>query len=120
MAQWIGKLGFELEPLAEYALICIKQGGSLPMRPRCQLWRRDRARPRRAPLPLVQLTEFDDEIRQSDHAILALANTDEMARRLMTVPGIGPITASALAASIQDISAFSAPRIRRLLGVPPR
>ena len=28
----------------------------------------------------------------------------------MTVPGIGPVTASALAASIQDISAFSGPR----------
>lgn len=65
---------------------------------------------RSALLPLVrQLSELDAEIRQSDQAILALAKTDEMARRLMTVPGIGPITASALAASIQDISTFSGP-----------
>jgi len=28
----------------------------------------------------------------------------------MSVPGIGPVTASALAASVQDISAFSGPR----------
>ncbi|MES0200308.1 transposase [Mesorhizobium sp. M0011] len=66
---------------------------------------------RSALLPLVrQLSGLDAEIRQSDQAILALAKTDEMARRLMTVPGIGPITASALAASIQDISTFSGSR----------
>ncbi|MER9293615.1 transposase [Mesorhizobium sp. M0510] len=66
---------------------------------------------RSALLPLVrQLSGLDAEIRQSDQAILALAKTDEMARRLMTVPGICPITASALAASIQEISTFSGSR----------
>ena len=64
---------------------------------------------RSALLPLVRrLNELDHEIRQSDQAIQALAKADERARRLMTVPGIGPITASALAASIQDISASPA------------
>lgn len=57
-----------------------------------------------------RLNELDHEIGQSDQAILALARADETARRLMSVPGIGPVTASALAASIQDISAFSGPR----------
>jgi transposase len=33
-----------------------------------------------------------------------------MARWLMTIPGLGPVTASAMAASVQDISAFSGPR----------
>lgn len=77
---------------------------------------------RSALLPLVrQLKELDDEIRRSDQAILALAKTDEMACRLMTVPGIGPITASALGASIQDISAFSGPReFAAFLGLTPR
>lgn len=41
---------------------------------------------------------------------MALAKADETARRLMTVPGIGPVTAFALVASVQDISAFSGPR----------
>lgn len=45
MAQWMGKVGFELEPLADYALAS-RASASLPMRPRCQRWRRDRARPR--------------------------------------------------------------------------
>ncbi|MER8509969.1 IS110 family transposase [Mesorhizobium sp. M0894] len=73
-------------------------------------------------LPLVhQLTELDDEIRQSDQAIMALAKADETARRLMTVPGTGPVTASALVASVQDISAFSGPReFAAFLGLTPR
>lgn len=66
---------------------------------------------RSALLPVVRrLNELDHEIGQSDQAILALARADDTARRLMSVPGIGPVTPSALAASIQDISAFSGPR----------
>ena len=77
---------------------------------------------RSALLPLVrQLTELDDEIGQSDQAIMALAKADETARRLMTVPGIGPVTASALVASVQDISVFSGPReFAAFLGLTPR
>ena len=77
---------------------------------------------RAALLPLVRrLNELDQEIAQSDQAILALAKADETARRLMTVPGIGPVTASALAASIQDISAFSGPcEFAAFLGLTPR
>jgi len=35
---------------------------------------------------------------------------DETARRLMSIPGFGPITASAMAATIQDTSGFAGPR----------
>lgn len=52
-------------------------------------------------LPVVRrLNELDHEVEQSDRAMLALAKADEKARRLMSVPGIGPVTASALAASV--------------------
>lgn len=73
-------------------------------------------------LPVVRrLKELDHEIGQSDQAILALARADETARRLMSVPGLGPVTASALAASIQDISTFSGPReFAAFLGLTPR
>lgn len=68
-----------------------------------------------------RLNELDHEIGQSDQAILALARADNTARRLMTIPGIGPVTASALAASIHDISAFSGPReFAAFLGLTPR
>jgi transposase len=46
-----------------------------------------------------------------------MARDDEMARRLMTIPGLGPVTAL----SVQDISAFSGPReFAAFLGLTPR
>lgn len=77
---------------------------------------------RSALMPVVRrLNELDNEIRQSDQAIMALAKADETARRLMTIPGIGPFTASALVASIQDICAFSGTReFTAFLGLTPR
>lgn len=52
----------------------------------------------------------DEEIAQSDQDIQELRKPDPTARRLMSIPGIGPITASAVAASPPDVSAFSGPR----------
>jgi transposase len=66
---------------------------------------------REALAPIVrQLQSLSDEIAVSDRAILELAKVDRTARRLMSIPGIGPITASAIAASAQDVGAFSSPR----------
>jgi transposase len=72
--------------------------------------------------PIIrQLETLNDEIAVIDRAILELATTDRTARRLMSVPGIGPITASAIAASVQDIGAFSGPReFAAFLGLAPR
>jgi transposase len=50
-----------------------------------------------------------------------MARDDEMARRLMAIPCLGPVTASAMAASVQDVSAFSGPReFAAFLGLTPR
>lgn len=44
---------------------------------------------RSALFPVVRrLNELDNEIRQSDQAIMALVKADETARRLMSIPGI--------------------------------
>jgi transposase len=60
---------------------------------------------RAALAPLVrQLHALDQEIARSDRTIAAMARGDERARRLMTIPGLGPVTASAMAASVQDVS----------------
>jgi transposase len=54
--------------------------------------------------PIIrELQALNDEIAVSDRAIIELVKTDANARRLMSVPGIGPITASAIAASVQDV-----------------
>ena len=81
---------------------------------------------RAALAPLVrQLHALDQEIARSDRTIATMTRGDEMARRLMTIPvtipGLGPVTASAIAASVQDVSAFSGPReFAAFLGLTPR
>jgi transposase len=53
--------------------------------------------------------------------IVAHARHDETARRLATIPGIGPITASLIAATVGDISMFKTARhFAAWLGLVPR
>ncbi|RBJ66828.1 hypothetical protein C3L29_039195, partial [Pseudomonas sp. MWU12-2534b] len=46
------------------------------------------------------------EIEALDREIAAQAKQDDVARRLMTVPGIGPITASQLAADVGNAKGY--------------
>ena len=73
-------------------------------------------------LPLVaQIGHLDAAIKAIDADIAAQARADPVASRLMTIPGIGPVTASALVATIEDPSSFSGPReFAALLGLVPR
>jgi error-prone DNA polymerase len=53
--------------------------------------------------------------------IVAHARQDDTARRLATIPGVGPITASLIAATVGDIGAFeSARHFAAWLGLVPR
>jgi Transposase IS116/IS110/IS902 family len=73
-----------------------------------------------APL-LVQLRNLDEAIARLDRTIAKLAQKDETARRLMSIPGFGPVTASAMAATIQDTSSFAGPReFAAFLGLTPK
>jgi transposase len=72
-----------------------------------------------APL-VLQLRNLDEAIARCDRAIAKMAQKDETARRLMSIPGFGPITASAMAASVQDASSFAGPReFSAFLGLTP-
>jgi transposase len=73
-------------------------------------------------LPLVeQVTHLDEAIKVIDADIAASAKADPISSRLMTIPGIGPVTASALAATIEDPASFSGPReFAAFLGLVPR
>jgi transposase len=77
---------------------------------------------RRALAPLVrQIDAIDEEIAAIDEEIEALVKADETARRLMTIPGVGPVTASAIVATVRDTSAFSGGReFAAFLGLTPR
>src|SRR5271165_5675047 len=73
-----------------------------------------------APL-VVQLRNLDEAIARLDRTIAKMAQKDETARRLMSIPGFGPITASAMAATIQDASGFAGPReFAAFLGLTPK
>ena len=70
---------------------------------------------------VVQLRRLDEAVDRLDKTIAKAAQANATARRLMTIPGVGPITASAIAASVPDISGFSGPReFAAFLGLTPR
>jgi len=73
-------------------------------------------------MPLLkQIDALDEAIEAIDKELEAQAKGDEKARRLMTVPGIGPVTATAIAATMRDIEAFASAReFAAFLGLTPR
>ncbi len=77
---------------------------------------------RRALLPLTeQLRELYRQIERLDHEIIQWHRTSELSRRLETIPGVGPVTASALSATITDASLFKSGRqMAAWLGLVPR
>ena len=77
----------------------------------------------REPLNLLagQFRDTKGRIDAITARIRAAAETDEAARRLQTMPGIGPITASVLAATLPDVSAFRTARdLSAWLGLTPK
>lgn len=66
------------------------------------------------------LAELDERITNLDHEIARRAREDETARRLMTIPGIGPITATALTALAPAAETFAKGRdFAAWLGLTP-
>jgi transposase len=70
---------------------------------------------------LVQtLRALDEQMAELDREIARRARKDETARRLMTIPGIGPVTAAALAALAPDPQTFRCGRdFSAWLGLTP-
>lgn len=67
------------------------------------------------------LDELDVRIGQLDKEIARRAREDEVARRLMTIPGIGPIAATAIAALAPAMETFRCGRdFAAWLGLAPR
>ena len=68
-----------------------------------------------------QCDRLADGIQAIEAQIVAHARPDESARRLATIPGIGPITASLIVATVVDFSVFkSARHFAAWLGLVPR
>jgi transposase len=70
---------------------------------------------------LDQLRLLDKQVSEIEAQIKAWHREDEMSRKLEKVPGIGPITASALAATVGDAKNFESGRqMAAWLGLVPR
>jgi transposase len=67
------------------------------------------------------MAALDERIAAFDAEFVALAREDAAARRLMTIPGIGTINATALAAAVGDARSFGRGRdMAAWLGLTPR
>ena len=77
---------------------------------------------REALLDLIrQIEAADDGVRRLETRLVRRCRTDERARRLATIPGVGAITAAALQATAVDPAAFrSARHFAAWLGLTPR
>lgn len=77
---------------------------------------------RAALTPLIgQIQQLDTEVKALDKQILVWHRNHEASLRLATIPGIGPLTASAIVASVGDISQFRSGReFAAFLGLVPR
>ncbi len=72
-------------------------------------------------LIIEQLEEAHVRITEVEQEILAWHRTNELSQRLETIPGVGIITASALAATITDPSSFRSGRhLAAWIGLVPR
>jgi transposase len=72
--------------------------------------------------PLRSVIEvLDDELAEADAQFETLVASDSMVRRLTTLPGIGPITASAFVAALDVVSRFErAGQVTSYLGLVPQ
>ena len=68
-----------------------------------------------------QIEAVAEEVKRAETEIVTWCRADAASRRLLTIPGIGPITASAIAAAVPDPSLFRSGRqFAAWLGLTPR
>jgi transposase len=68
-----------------------------------------------------QWRTLDAGIKALEQQIVQLVRGDEAARRIMAIPGVGPITASAILAAVPDMKQFRSGRgFAAWLGLTPR
>jgi transposase len=73
-----------------------------------------------APL-LAVMRQVNQQLAYSDERIAAVARTDERVARLQSVPSVGPVTAAAFVAALDDAGRFAhAHQVEAYLGLVPR
>lgn len=93
---------------------------SLPERLRTHAQASHRELPEHIERQLTMLTQVTEQVKAANRQARKLATQHPVCRRLMTVPGVGPITSLRFVAAIDDPSRFStAHRVQSYLGLTP-
>ena len=69
----------------------------------------------------AQIDALDQAIAAIDDKLIETVKADEKARRLMTIPGVGPVIATAIVATVGEVASFASGReFAAFLGLTPR
>jgi transposase len=70
---------------------------------------------------LIMLKSLNEQIKLADEKLAEIVKDDEVVKRLTTVPGVGPVTATTYAATLDGAARFQdAKQVRSYLGLVPR
>lgn len=93
---------------------------TLPTRVRAQAEASGQALPPHLDATLTVIDALNQQLRALDEQLRSLAKAHPICQRLMTVPGIGPVTAVSFVAAIDDVTRFArAHRVASYLGLTP-
>jgi len=100
----------------------LKRGSpeTLPTRMREKLLGTECGIPNHLERILVSVEALNEQVAKADEEVARLANENEVCRRLMTVPGVGPVTSARYVAAIDDVKRFEeAHDVESYLGLTP-
>jgi transposase len=103
-------------------LVTLSRGApeSFPKRVRERLLKSSEGIPEHLEWLLRSIEALNEQIRLADAQLEALAKQDETCRRLMSVPGVGPVTAMRFVSTVDDVTRFkSASKLESYLGLTP-
>lgn len=70
---------------------------------------------------LIMLKSLNEQIKLADEKLVEIVKDDEVVKRLTSVPGVGPVTATTYAATLDGAARFEdAKQVRSYLGLVPR
>jgi len=70
---------------------------------------------------LIMLKSLNEQIKMADEKLAEIVKEDEVVKRLTSVPGVGPVTATTYAATLDGAARFQGARqVRSYLGLVPR
>jgi transposase len=93
---------------------------TLPERVRAHVQANQRELPEHIERQLTMLTQVTEQVKAANKQARKLATEHPVCRRLMTVPGVGPLTSLRFVAAIDDPSRFpTAHRVQSYVGLTP-